>query len=303
MDEQELKLKITELVPRVDLESTGLKKFVKLLSKETGVNLKPQKDFIKQCLTEAIEAQQSSDEEENDVDEEESESEEEETPKKRRGGGLTAKKEISDELANFLGKGKEMARTDVVKSLWEYIREHNLQNEENKREILLDSRMQDVFGCESFTMFTMNKYVSAHIHPFTPVDLTPTPSKPRKRKAASKKEGSEKKKRKAGSQPPYHLSETLQAVVGSAILPRPQVVSKIWEYIRSKELQDPSNRRNILCDEQLTKVMGKKKVTMFEMNKLIGKHFIEKADPSEYVHPDPDSDWFVGLWERTKRPS
>ena len=133
MDEQELKLKITELVPRVDLESTGLKKFVKLLSKETGVNLKPQKDFIKQCLTEVIEAQQSSDEEENDVDEEESESEEEETPKKRRGGGLTAKKEISDELANFLGKGKEMARTDVVKSLWEYIREHNLQNEENKR--------------------------------------------------------------------------------------------------------------------------------------------------------------------------
>jgi chromatin remodeling complex protein RSC6 len=55
-------------------------------------------------------------------------------------------------------------------------------------------------------------------------------------------------------------------------LPRGEVVSKVWEYIKKHELQNPENRREILADDKLEAVFGKKKVTMFEMNKLLAGH-------------------------------
>jgi chromatin remodeling complex protein RSC6 len=73
-------------------------------------------------------------------------------------------------------------------------------------------------------------------------------------------------------QKPLKLSEELTAVIGSGPLPRGQVVSKIWEYIRSHNLQNPENRREIVADDQLRRVFGKDKVTMFEMNKYLAAH-------------------------------
>jgi len=73
-------------------------------------------------------------------------------------------------------------------------------------------------------------------------------------------------------QKPLQLSEELTAVIGSGTLPRGQVVSKIWEYIRSHNLQNPENRREIVADDQLRRVFGKDKVTMFEMNKHLTAH-------------------------------
>jgi upstream activation factor subunit UAF30 len=73
-------------------------------------------------------------------------------------------------------------------------------------------------------------------------------------------------------QKPLQLSEELAAVIGSGPLPRGQVVSKIWEYIRSHNLQNPENRREIVADDQLRRVFGKDKVTMFEMNKHLAAH-------------------------------
>ena len=73
-------------------------------------------------------------------------------------------------------------------------------------------------------------------------------------------------------QKPLQPSEELAAVIGSGPLPRGEVVSKIWEYIRSHNLQNPENRREILADDKLRKVFGKDKVTMFEMNKHLAAH-------------------------------
>ncbi len=73
-------------------------------------------------------------------------------------------------------------------------------------------------------------------------------------------------------QKPLQPSEELAAVVGSALLPRGQVVSKVWEYIKAHGLQNPENRREILADDKLPKVFGKDKVTMFEMNKYLAQH-------------------------------
>ncbi len=71
---------------------------------------------------------------------------------------------------------------------------------------------------------------------------------------------------------PLQPSKELAAVVGSGPLPRTEVVSKIWVYIKKHKLQNPANKREILADDKLTAVFGKNKVTMFEMNKLLTKH-------------------------------
>ena len=71
---------------------------------------------------------------------------------------------------------------------------------------------------------------------------------------------------------PMKLSEELTAVVGKGPLPRTEVTKKLWAYIRKNNRQDPANRRNIIADEKLEKVFGKKKVNMFEMTKLVSKH-------------------------------
>jgi upstream activation factor subunit UAF30 len=245
---EELQVVIRRLIPKVNLQKTGVKAFIKLLSKECGgLDLKHRADFIKEALSEAINEMESSEEDEpKEADDDDVKDEEASTAKKPasgRGKGLSIKKEISPELAKFLRQGKEMARTDIVKALWQYIKKHDLQNPDNKREILLDSEMKDVFGCDNFTMFTMNKYIAAHIHPFKEVDLTPkdpATAKPRKKRKRKENDPPIKKKRKAkkpGLQPPYRLSEAMVAVVGKDILPRPQVVSALWAYIKENELQ------------------------------------------------------------------
>ncbi|WP_036259085.1 SWIB/MDM2 domain-containing protein [Methylocapsa aurea] len=71
---------------------------------------------------------------------------------------------------------------------------------------------------------------------------------------------------------PLQPSKELAAVVGSAPLPRTEVVSKMWEYIKKHKLQNEANKREILADEKLTAVFGKDKVTMFEMNKFLAQH-------------------------------
>ena len=68
-------------------------------------------------------------------------------------------------------------------------------------------------------------------------------------------------------------SEELAAVVGGlAPLPRGEAVSKVWDYIKAHNLQNPEDRREILADDKLRKVFGKDKVTMFEMNKHLAQH-------------------------------
>ena len=71
---------------------------------------------------------------------------------------------------------------------------------------------------------------------------------------------------------PLQPSKELAAVVGSEPLPRPEVVSKVWDYIKTHKLQDPQNKREIMADEKLQAVFGKNRVSMFEMNKHLAQH-------------------------------
>lgn len=71
---------------------------------------------------------------------------------------------------------------------------------------------------------------------------------------------------------PITPSADLGAIVGTDKLPRSEVISKVWEYIKKHDLQNPANKREILADDKLKKVFGKDKVTMFEMNKHLAGH-------------------------------
>jgi DNA topoisomerase-3 len=67
-------------------------------------------------------------------------------------------------------------------------------------------------------------------------------------------------------------SAELAAVIGPELVARPQVMKKLWDYIKANNLQDATNKRAINADAKLLKVFGKKQVTMFELAGIAGKH-------------------------------
>jgi len=71
---------------------------------------------------------------------------------------------------------------------------------------------------------------------------------------------------------PVTPSKELAAITGSAPLPRTEVVSKMWSYIKKNKLQNPRNKREILADEKLRPIFGKDRASMFEMNKHLSRH-------------------------------
>ena len=89
----------------------------------------------------------------------------------------------------------------------------------------------------------------------------------------SKKAAKKPAAKKAPAKKPMTPSSTLAAVVGSTAIPRTEVTSKLWGYIKKNNLQDKTNRRMINADDKLRDVFGgKKQVSMFEMTKLVAKH-------------------------------
>ena len=157
-DDDVIRAWMTKLVPTVDLNTMTTKQFIAKLGQAMGgVDLSPKKAYIKATLTKILdEMDDTDDEEEESSSEEEEEEDVKPAPKKKRGGGgggLTAQKEISPEMARFLGKQDRLAaRTEIVKAIWAYVREHNLQNPTDKREIILDDTLKRLFPCDRFTM-------------------------------------------------------------------------------------------------------------------------------------------------------
>ena len=103
----------------------------------------------------------------------------------------------------------------------------------------------------------------------------------KKRKAAKKAARKTKVKRKSGrksglSQLNYHLSPELAEIVGEKKSTRPQVVKKLWHYIKAKKLQDHKNRRMINPDKKLAEVLGSRSIDMLKMAGAISKH-LKKA--------------------------
>ncbi|CAH2354106.1 protein Tri1p [[Candida] railenensis] len=103
-----------------------------------------------------------------------------------------------------------------------------------------------------------------------------------------------KKPKKVSDKPPrtnnpfnkvMGLSSELADVVQATQKSRPQVVKILWEYIKGRDLQNPSDKRIIICDEKLQRLFKKKTVGAFEMNKILSKHIFPLEDGKE----DPEA--------------
>jgi chromatin remodeling complex protein RSC6 len=98
------------------------------------------------------------------------------------------------------------------------------------------------------------------------------------KKAAPKKAAKKAPKKKAARKPnaafmkPLMPSGPLAAIVGSTPMPRTEVTSKIWAYIKKNKLQDAVNRRMINADDKLKALFGKAQASMFELTKYVSKH-------------------------------
>ena len=86
---------------------------------------------------------------------------------KRAPSGFAKPALISDDLCSFLNveKGTEMARTEVTKHLTQYIKDNSLQDEVNRRRILVDEKLGQLLGVteqDEVTYFNLQKYMKVH---------------------------------------------------------------------------------------------------------------------------------------------
>ena len=82
-----------------------------------------------------------------------------------------------------------------------------------------------------------------------------------------------KTKRTSGlMQQTYSLSPELQEIVGAKKLSRPEVVKKLWVYIKARKCQDTKNKRMIIPDAKLSEVIGKKPIDMLKLAGCLSKH-------------------------------
>ncbi|MDA8154870.1 MAG: SWIB/MDM2 domain-containing protein [Actinomycetota bacterium] len=69
----------------------------------------------------------------------------------------------SEALAKIVGTAP-LPRTEITKKLWEYIKQHNLQDVKNKRNINADENLRAVFdGKDQVSMFEMTRLVNKHL--------------------------------------------------------------------------------------------------------------------------------------------
>jgi len=77
--------------------------------------------------------------------------------------GFNAPLTPSPALADVIG-GSPLARTEIIKKIWEYIRKNNLQDKTNKRMINADAKLKVLFGGKGqVSMFDLAKIVSQNV--------------------------------------------------------------------------------------------------------------------------------------------
>ena len=81
---------------------------------------------------------------------------------RRAGPGLRKALTPSAELAAIVG-AEPLARTELAKRVWDYIKAHGLQDPADKREIVADDKLCAVFGQERVNMMKMMGLLSPHL--------------------------------------------------------------------------------------------------------------------------------------------
>jgi chromatin remodeling complex protein RSC6 len=77
-------------------------------------------------------------------------------------GALVRPLTPSPELAEIVGH-EPLARTEIVKRVWDYIKAHGLQDPADRREIIADDKLRAVFGQDRVSMMRMMGLLSLHL--------------------------------------------------------------------------------------------------------------------------------------------
>lgn len=190
--------------------------------------------------------------------------------KRKRGGpgGLNKICAISPELQTIVGE-TAMSRTQIVKQLWAYIRQNNLQDPDDKRKIICNDELRVVFETDTTDMFKMNKLLAKHITPLDPKDQL-----------------HEVKRMKAPTvapqpppinQPSVVISDALAKFIGTdGTFPQDDALKYLWDYIKANQLEDVING-SILCDSKLQELFGCESIPMSGLSEMLGHHFIKKT--------------------------
>lgn len=89
----------------------------------------------------------------------------------------------------------------------------------------------------------------------------------------------QKPKRETGFHKPLILSPALSAFFdGETKMSRPEITKRMWAYIKANDLQDPSDKRYIVCDSKMREIFRQDKVHMFTMTKLISQQMYNPED-------------------------
>eukprot|EP00878_Enallax_costatus_P013826 GHUV01014461.1.p1 GENE.GHUV01014461.1~~GHUV01014461.1.p1 ORF type:complete len:188 (+),score=69.96 GHUV01014461.1:577-1140(+) len=187
-----------------------------------------------------------------------------------------------------------MPRPQVVKAIWAYIRQNNLQDPSDKRKIIVDEKLSK-FLTHPVGIFSMNKQLSNHCFKQSTVidssaaasDEEPKQRPAKKPKATSstssskaaangKSKGDDEKPRTAsGFAKPLRLSDELAAATGETEMSRGAVQKWLFEYAKKNDLLDPSNKQFVLSDETLKNLTGETRFKAFGSQKLFSKHFVK----------------------------
>jgi chromatin remodeling complex protein RSC6 len=81
---------------------------------------------------------------------------------KEEGNAFNKALKLSDELQAVIGES-ELSRPQVTKKIWEYIKDNELQNPDDKRQIIADDKLKPIFGKDEVSMFEMTKLISNHL--------------------------------------------------------------------------------------------------------------------------------------------
>lgn len=185
---------------------------------------------------------------------------------------------VSPPLAEFMQvtAGTKLNPQAVFKYLTKYIKERDLQDKRDPQITKCDRALRKLLGTERITFFNLHKSLSAHFHDSSKSKHS---SRSRKRKKKSGA-GSTAPPSTTGFNAPLDLSPALSAVVdGHTQLSRPIVLKLIWAYIRRENLQNPTDRRVIMCDDKLKEVFQADSVDMMMMNKVLSSHLSKPKKP------------------------
>lgn len=213
-----------------------------------------------------------------------------------RRSGMNAAVVLLDELRDFLGTDM-MLRRDVISAISSYAHKNNLTCKHDKRKFRMDETLKRIFKTDEEQQYLLiNKLVKPFIQ--TPVEAGPSyenraqemflqyiksrgaidyneeRSKRDQRRQELNSSNISSRRRGDGIFRPVHIDDDLLMICGGKqVLPRPEILSRVWQYIKAHNLQDPVNGRIIHVDDDMRKALDLDVdvVDSFHLGKYISK--------------------------------